>query len=476
MAEFIPESAQLRVAADSALASAELVPLPNISGETFTTLSFQTIEQALHQRARDLAQSGGFRVSHRHIEAAIKRQNGDLERRVGAKLSAEQVASIRHIMSPNQLCAVVGLAGTGKSTLLATAREGWERQGYQVHGAALAGKAADSLQSASGIRSRTLASLEASWKSGYEPVGCGDVVVIDEAGMVGSRQLARVVEQLEQRGCKLVLVGDPDQLQPIEAGVPFKDIVDQNGAPRLTEIRRQKTSWQRQASRDLADGHAETALQSYADHGAVSDAVDRDHAIGTLVEAYIADCKPHGEVTTRLALAHRRKDVHAINQGIRAARKLSGIGIEETLFQTDHGPRAFAAGDRILFTRNDATLGVRNGMLGTVENIGDAKLAIRLDPEGNAAGRKLTFKPGAFPSIDHGFAVSIHRSQGCTVDKSFVLSSRTMDANLIYVALTRHRDEAQVFTAPEIAPRRVKVEQKQAFEITPRPRAPTRSR
>lgn len=94
--------------------------------------------------------------------------------------------------------------------------------------------------------------------------------------MVGTRQLARVAEQLRNRGCKLVLVGDPDQLQPIEAGTPFRDIVAANGAARLTEIRRQTSDWQRQASCDLARGQIGLALQSYADHGAFREAQNRD--------------------------------------------------------------------------------------------------------------------------------------------------------------------------------------------------------
>jgi len=476
LAEFIPDPAQLRAASDKALSSAELVELSGRNGEIFTTRAFQTVELNLRQRTNELAQSGGFRVSHRHIDVAIKNQNAVLMKEVGASLSSEEINSIQHALSPNQLCSVVGLAGTGKSTLLATARDAWERQGFRVHGAALAGKAADSLYSASGIPSRTLASLEASWKSGYEPVGCGDVVVIDEAGMVGSRQLARVTEQLQQRGCKLVLVGDPDQLQPIEAGIPFREIVENIGASRLTEIRRQHSAWQRQASRELADGHTEIALQSYADYGGVKQVEDRDRAIAKLVADYVADGKSLDNTKSRLALAHRRKDVHAINQAIRAARKLSGVGIEETLFHTDHGPRAFAVGDHILFTRNDATLGVRNGMLGKVEKVGDAKLTIRLDIGNGNSERQLTFKPREFSSIDHGFAVSIHRSQGCTVDKTYVLSSQTMDKSLTYVALTRHKEETTFYTAPDIAPRRSRLEQQPIMEIKPRPRAPTRSR
>lgn len=293
-----------------------------------------------------------------------------------------------------------------KSTLLAVARDAWERQGYMVHGAALAGKAADSLETASSIASRTLASLEASWKCGYEPVGHGSIVVIDEAGMVGKRQLMRVIEQLRHRGCKLVLVGGPDQLQPIQAGTPFRDIVDLNGAAELVEIRRQASDWQRAASRDLARGQTHTALQSYADHGVVHDKKDRDQAIAALVDDYVADWMENGEFISRLALAHRRIDVHAINQAIRAARAIKTGPKSETLFTTDHGPRAFPVGDRILFTRNDGTLGVRNGMLGTILAVGDNKLTVHLDPDGNDNRRRLTFTPQEFSSIDHGFAVS----------------------------------------------------------------------
>ena len=410
------------------------------------------IQKLLSNCTSEMAGSGGFKVNAAHIEQAIRLENARLQTRVGGNLSDEQITAIHHVLSPNQLSAVVGLAGAGKSTLLSVAQLAWESQGLRVHGAALAGKAADSLQSASGIRSRTLASLEASWKSGYEPVGCGDVVVIDEAGMVGTRQLARIAEQLRMRGCKLVLVGDPDQLQPIQAGTPFRDIVDGIGAARLTEIRRQTIDWQRDASHELATGQTAQALQRYADHGAVHHGETRDQAIAKLVKDYMEDWETNG-TASRLALAHRRVDVHAINQAIKAARMAKGDAPVETLFNTDHGPRSFAPGDRILFTRNDATLGVRNGMLGTVKVVGDNQLSVCFDANETENGRNLTFSPKEFPSIDHGFAVSIHRSQGCTVDRIFVLSSQTLDENLTYVAMTRHKTEAGFYSAPDIAPR-----------------------
>lgn len=450
LADFLDDPIELRTAADRALASPELVALPVADPTEFTTQAFQVVEKALSSCASELARSGGFGVNTNHINHAIKNENARLQRNVGARLSDEQINAINHILDPNQLSAIVGLAGTGKSTLLSVAKEAWARQGYRVHGAALAGKAADSLETSSGIASRTLASLEASWKSGYEPIGTGDIVVIDEAGMVGTRQLSRVTEHLRQLGCKLVLVGDPDQLQPIQAGTPFRDICDQSAAARLTEIRRQNTDWQRHASRDLAAGQIASAMQTYSGHGHVHEKLNRDDAIAALVDDFVSDWKTNGENTTRLALAHRRKDVHAINQAIRKAKQSATGAGTEVLFHTDHGPRAFAAGDRILFTRNDRDLGVRNGMLGTVEALADEQLTVRLDSEATHRKSTLAFSPREFPAIDHGYAVTIHRAQGCTVDRSFVLSSHSLDKNLTYVALTRHKQETGFYTARDI--------------------------
>lgn len=95
-----------------------------------------------------------------------------------------------------------------------------------------------------------------------------------------------------------------------------------------------------------------------------------------------------------------------------------------------------------MFTRNDATLGVRNGMLGTIKNAGNGRLVVHLDGQDDI---RLSFTPERFPSIDHGYAVTIHKSQGCTVDHSFVLGSPTMDHHLTYVALTRHKEAMHLY-------------------------------
>ena len=152
---------------------------------------------------------------------------------------------------------------------------------------------------------------------------------------------------------------------------------------------------------------------------------------------------------TRLALAHRRKDVFAINQGIRSGLVASGSLEGEHLHETDHGPRAFAKDDRILFTRNDKTLGLRNGMLGKVTRVNAQTIRVRLDEN----DREVSLDTRAYRSLDHGCAVSIHKSQGCTVDRTFVFGSSTMDRHLTYVAMTRHREEARLYRTPKFLSR-----------------------
>ena len=217
-----------------------------------------------------------------------------------------------------------------------------------MHGAALSGKAADGLEQASNIKSRTLASWARSWEQGYSLLTANDVLVVDEAGMIGSKQLLRFVKEIRRSGAKLLLVGDPEQLQPINAGRPFKEICETIKTARLTEIHRQKEDWQKQASLDLAEGRMNDAIEAYRTRGNVIETADTDSAILRLAEDYMADFELNGDTVSRLALAHRRKDVHAINQTIRAYRKSSGELMDEILVKTDHGKRAFAKGDRIV--------------------------------------------------------------------------------------------------------------------------------
>lgn len=439
----------------------------NVSNARYSTRDMIDLELAMARSAKRLHQAHCHRVNPRHVERAMERQNRSIRKSSGgpfaasdpsAGLSDEQRHAIKHVTGPESIAAVVGFAGAGKSTMLAAARKAWEAQGYQVHGAALAGKAAEGLEESSGIPSRTLASWSYSWDHGRGIIGSSDVFVIDEAGMVGSRQLARFIAEAEERGAKIVLVGDHEQLQAIGAGAPFRAIAEQIGHVELSDIRRQRHDWQRQASVAFATHKTTEGLAAYRDHGDIHFAESRDAAMAQIVRDYVADSETHAD-GTRVAMAHRRADVRALNTAIRSELQRShllershgpsaggergdGDDGRELTFQTNNGKRAFAAGDRIIFLENNRDLAVKNGMLGTVEHVEPNKIIARLDGRG---GDSVSILTDSYQAIDHGYATTIHKNQGATVDRAFVLASSTMDRHLTYVAMTRHRDSVQLY-------------------------------
>ncbi len=441
LAEYIDDAGTLTAAVDRVMRAPALVEVDREPLPRYSTWEMLELKQALAERVQHLSQANGAIVSSSKVCAAIARQNTALKRSAGAALSREQEVAIRHCLGPHRLSSVIGLAGAGKSTMLAGIKDACTRQGLHVAGAALSGKAADGLESASGIESRTLASLERSWKMGYSRLTRNDVLVIDEAGMIGTRQLNRFVEEVQKSGAKLILVGDPEQLQPINAGTPFKEIAEQTGVTHLTEIHRQQQDWQKQASLDLAQSRIGKALDAYEAHDRVKQSANTSDAIADLVDDYMADFAENETQSSRLALAYRRKDVFAINQAIRAARQSAGELENGRHVQTDHGPRVFAPGDRILFTKNDHTLGLRNGMIGTAKSVASNQLTIQLDD----TGKTLTLNPHHFAALDHGYATTIHKSQGATVDNTFILASAQMDRHLAYVAMTRHKQDTSLY-------------------------------
>jgi len=412
----------------------------------YSTREMVGIERDMAISADRMAEGRGFGVAGRRVDAAIGAQE-----RGGIVLADEQRAAVEHLTGPERIAAVVGLAGAGKSTMLAAAREAWEAEGYHVHGAALAGKAAEGLEESAGIASRTLASWERGWERGFDQIGPRDVFVIDEAGMVGSKQLSRFIQEADRAGAKIVLVGDPEQLQPIGPGAAFRAVAERVGFVELEEIRRQREGWQREASVDFGRHRTAKGLAAYAERGAIRLEETGEHARAAIVRDVVADmeARPDG---SRLVLAHRRVDVQDLNEAIRAARRERGELDGERVYRTTEGERAFAPGDRLLFRENNRELGVKNGMLGTVERthgVGEAegdRLVVRLDSaQGPGLGRVVSVSMADYAAVDHGYATTIHKAQGATVDRAYVLASGTMDRHLTYVAMTRHRDGAQLY-------------------------------
>ncbi len=406
-------------------------------------------------------------------------------------LDGEQADGVRALLtSGNGYDLVIGQAGTGKSTMLGAARAGWEEAGYKVIGTAVAARTAADLEAGTGIPSSSLTQLLADLREGGG-LTSRHVIVVDEASLVGSRPLDRLRSHVDGAGAKLVLTGDNRQLSSIDAGGALRSLSNELGdqVVTLTTNRRQAGSdqqWERDALVALRDGDAGGAVHAYTEHGRVTISGTIDEARHRLVEDWWA---VHHDHTTAI-LAVRRADVVALNDMVRARRHAGGELGQEIRF----GTKAFRVGDRVLFEKNQRVaeagptgpgasgrLQVRNGTFGTV--VGG------IDPAGNAPTRegdvpraqgdvagpgetkvqaeatsalvvelddgRRAVLPRSYveTSTSLGYALTVFRSQGITVDHTFGLGGDSLFQEAGYTQLSRGRLSNNLYVAAPENPR-----------------------
>jgi ATP-dependent exoDNAse (exonuclease V) alpha subunit len=396
-------------------------------------------------------------------EAAVLRDAMPTPRRAArtAKGEAvEQAIAARPSLGPDQksmvrrLCregdhvqVVVGKAGTGKTFALSAAREAWERSDIPVCGVAVARIAARTMEDEAAIPSTSVAALLTSddpLRAGL--VARGGVLVIDEAGTIGTRQLAAVMRLAQLCDNKLVLVGDPRQLPEIEAGGSFRALVDRLPAIALDTNRRQQRTADRELVEALREGRAEEALRQAQAGGGLVLRREIDGAARSLVAAYCTACR---EGDDALMLAPRRSEVRHLNELARHAFRSSGeLGPD----RLENDGTWYAVGDRVLVKVNDGTLGVENGRRGRIVGLNAAAPSITVD----LGDERTVTLPPAFlkrraidggPALVHGYAATAHASQGSTADRVFILGSEAIYAEWAYSAWTRGRFGATVFAS-----------------------------
>jgi ATP-dependent exoDNAse (exonuclease V) alpha subunit len=309
-----------------------------------------------------------------------------------------------------------------------------------VAGAAVARRAARELEHGAGIPSTTVAALLDRIERG-QSLPRGVVLVVDEAGMLGTRDLARLLEHVQQRDGKLVLVGDPHQLPEIDAGGALAGLVNRGLAVELRENRRQVEAWERTALDHLRNGQVDRALALYDTHERIHVAPDEAAAVGRLVSDWWTS--RGGDA---VMIAARRSDVARLNAAARA--RLCAVG--------DLGPEelringaGYSAGDHVVIRRNDPQLGVCNGDRAVVTSI-DARrrqLSVAVGEREVCLGSRFLRSQAGQPAIQHGYAITCHIAQGMTVDRAFVLASSGLCREWGYTALTRGRRENHLYLA-----------------------------
>ncbi len=429
-------------------ASPELVRLTSFTDgqKRFTSQEMRELEQGIVAKALAGKDSTKHHVKDELIEAGIAK----IEAKNGFVLNAEQKEAVHHLAKTGTVACVEGMAGTGKTKMLEVATVIFKNAGYKVYGCALAGKAAAGLQEGAGIESGTIHSLLLKVEKGTVVFDKKTVVVIDEAGMVGSRLYAELLDKIDAAGAKLINIGDWKQLQAIDSGNMFKQITKTVGSVELVEIRRQKEGWLKEAVHDLAAGNAEKALKAFDDNKCIHVADGRGAAIEQMVKAWHTDTT---DVKEKLMLAATGFETRILNEAARELLKNDGTLLSETatvIQCADENEREFCVGDRILFLKNDSGLDVKNGTLGFIEKIafdkeGIPQFTVRCDDQ-----KVKTFDLENYSDLAHGLCVSVHKSQGATVDKAYVLTNENMgDREWSYVAGSRSRYDTNIFTTKD---------------------------
>jgi conjugative relaxase-like TrwC/TraI family protein len=419
---------EIESAADAFLRRGEVIALGETAREPrYTTRELLQIERELLDGAERRRGTAVGRAQLHHIDEALAaRPSLSDEQRELVDALAWGTDGVQVVRAP---------AGTGKTFALDAAREAWQRSGVAVLGCALSARAACELRDQAAIDATTIARLTHALDRGAG-LARGGVLVVDEAGMVGTRDLARLAEAAAHAEAKLVLVGDDRQLPEIDAGGAFRALADRLGATELREVRRQREAWDRDALGALRDGDTERFAREYHEHGRIVVAPTADEAREALVGDWWRSFE-HGEQA--LMIAHRRADVADLNARARERLRDAGqLGPDEL---PTHD-RVFATGDRVVATRNDRATGILNGETGTLADVRDDHLTVELD-----AGRRVELPHGYAEDgrLGHGYAITAHRAQGATVDRTFVLGSEELYSEWAYTALSRHRDEARFY-------------------------------
>ena len=241
-------------------------------------------------------------------------------------------------------------AGTGKTFVLDAARQAWQSSRRQVLGCSLSARAALELHDQTAICAVTIAQLTGRLDNGQQ-LARNSVLVVDEAGMVATRDLARLATAAKQARSKLVLVGDDRQLPEIAAGGAFRALAERLPACELREVRRQRHAWDRQALDQLRSGEVERWARAYRDHGQITVGHNAQATRAALVNDW---ARADGD---RLMIAARRDDVAELNQRARQLLQDQGrLGPDELTV----AGRAFTTGDRVVGARNDRRAGLLN--------------------------------------------------------------------------------------------------------------------
>ncbi len=434
---------EVEAAADAFLTSESVVTISETAkGTRYTTkriweLERQALETAERMAAEPRGEAGEL-VAARVIAARPTLNPGQRE-------------MVRRLLAGREgIAVVIGEAGTGKSFATVAAAEGWAQAGFELRVAAPTWRAANVL-SAEGLEAMTVAGLLRDLDRGELGLSSRSILLVDEAAMVGSEHLARVIGHAEEAGAKLVLVGDPEQLGPIEAGGLFSAIAERTEPVHLEDVIRHNHELDRDAAKLIREGQGREALSLYRSEERITVAGNAEERRVAMVEDW---WQSYSRGEDALMVAKRNVEVERLNATARELVKSEGrLGAEEI----EVGGAAFAAGDQVITRVNDRHTAIYNRERWEVAQV-DAERG-RIVLEGIDQARRVEVGPdylsqttlgGEAPALQHAYAVTTYCAQGATVDRAYVMVEPSTDKQEMYVAASRTREQTYFYATPEI--------------------------
>src|SRR6476659_7657061 len=377
-------------------------------------------------------------------------------------LKADQREMIRRLLTnPEGVAVVIGEAGSGKTFAIVAAAEGWAQAGIDLQAAAPTWRAANVMR-AEGLPASSIASLllqlDRAEHEGEEGLLRDSVLLIDEAGMVDSAALARLISHAEAAGAKLVLVGDPEQLGEIEAGGMFRALAERTDPIHLDEVIRHRHELDREAAKRIREGEGREALSLYRSEKRVTVAPNAEERREAMVRDW-HECFERGE--DAVMVAKQNAEVRRLNEIAREVRRQAGqLGAQEI----EVGEAHFGAGDLVITRVNDRPAEIFNRERWRIAEVTAAERRMTLEGIDQAKAVEVgadylarTNPHSEAPALEHAYAVTTYSAQGTTVDRAFVAADPSMDKQELYVAASRSREETFIYATPEIQTHREEI-------------------
>jgi conjugative relaxase-like TrwC/TraI family protein len=434
---------EVESAADAFLSSDSVVRVAETpKGLRFTTTRIWALERQALETAQRMAAEARTEAGELAAKRIIRER---------PTLKDDQREMVYRLLTVKEgIVVVIGEAGTGKSFATVAAAEGWASVGIELRAVAPTWRAANVLR-AEGLEATTVAGMLRDLDRNETRLSSRTVLVVDEASMVGSEQLARLIDHADKAKAKLVLVGDPEQLGSIEAGGLFAAIAERTDPVHLHEVIRHNHEVDREAAKLIREGRSREALDLYQEAERITIKETPELLRGAMVEDWWGSFS-QGE--DALMVAKRNSEVERLNAIAREVAKSEGrLGAEEIAV----GGAPFAAGDQVITRVNDQSAGIFNRERWQVAEV-DAERG-QMILEGIDQARRVevgrdyldrTTLGGDAPALQHAYAVTTYCAQGATVDRAYVMAEPSTDKQEMYVATSRTREETHLYATPEI--------------------------